>query len=198
MLAAPPSVVIVPLVPAIAVLSVAVTVCTVAATVFVVKTIVAMPLALVTDVAAENDPPPLLDQVIVLPTVATELLFPSASWANSVTGDPATGVEAVEVTIYFVAGAAVNGTSALLLMPTSPAVAEMFAPPMTVPTVSVAVKFPPPLFVTALRDPIEFVSETTGGAATKLLPFASLSCTVIIDVLDPLATRLVGNATTVL
>ena len=56
---------------------------------------------------------------------------------------------------------------------------------------------PLPLPVTTRGVPRESVSVTVGCTATKLLPFASFNCTVIVDVLVPLATRLLGEATTV-
>ena len=83
--------------------SVAVTVCVVAAMVLVVNVSVAMPLALVGDVDAEKLPPLLLDQVTVLPDVATGLLFTSVSCAEIVTDVPAIGVVLLVLTTYLVA-----------------------------------------------------------------------------------------------
>src|SRR4051794_39824707 len=100
----PAIVVIAGAVPAIAVLSVAVTKCVVDV-LAVVNVTVAVPAAFVVDVGAPKDPPPVLDQVITLPAVATLLPFASESCAVIVTELPATGVElGLAWTTYWVAG----------------------------------------------------------------------------------------------
>jgi hypothetical protein len=84
--------------------SVAVTVVAVPATVWVVKVTVAIPLASVIDVAAENDPfPLLLLHVTVRPEVATALPLASANCAVIVTPLPAVGDELDDVTKYLLA-----------------------------------------------------------------------------------------------
>ena len=138
-LVAEPAVVVIDgLVPASDVLSVAFTECVVDV-VAVVKTTVATPLAFVDDVGEPNDPPLVLDQVTVLPAVATRFPFASVSCALIVTDVPAIGVEFVAVTRYCVAAPGLNVTSALFVMPVDPAVPVTVAPPDVVPVVRVAV-----------------------------------------------------------
>ena len=72
MAATPVEVVIAPLVP-VSDPVVAVMVCAVPAAVLLVNVTVAIPLVLVVLVAAEKDPPPVLDQVTTCPLVVTEL-----------------------------------------------------------------------------------------------------------------------------
>lgn len=80
-------------------MSVAVTVVAVPATVCVVKFTVAMPLALVSDVAAPNEPFALdFVHVTVSPTWLFGLLLTSRSCAVIVTAVPATGLNELEVT----------------------------------------------------------------------------------------------------
>ena len=78
--AVPGTVVIVEVVPVRLLPSVPVTVVAVAEAVWVVKATVAIPLALVVDVAEKNEPLPFdFDHVTVRPAVVTALLFASAS-----------------------------------------------------------------------------------------------------------------------
>ena len=51
-------------------------------------------------------PVPVFDQLTVRPLVVTGLSFASASWAVIVTAVPATGLDELEVTMYFVGPAA--------------------------------------------------------------------------------------------
>ena len=79
---------------------VAVTTCEVPDVALVVKFTVAMPLALVFDVAALKLPPLVLDHVTVTPAVATPLPLASASCADTVTVLPAGGPVLEGVTRY--------------------------------------------------------------------------------------------------
>jgi len=121
-LGAPSVVVMLPLVPVRLAPSVAVTVCTVAATVLVVNVTVAWPFTSVVLVALENEPPFVLDQVIVRPAVFTALFDASASCAVIVTVPPSVTELALEVTRYFDAAPAVIVSVAAL--------PEMFVPPI--------------------------------------------------------------------
>ena len=174
MAATPVEVVIAPLVP-VSDPVVAVMVCAVPAAVLLVNVTVAIPLVLVVLVAAEKDPPPVLDQVTTCPLVVTELLLPSASCALMVTDAPAIGDVLVDVTMYFVAAAAAKVTSALF------AIAREFTVPVTVevaalvPLVSTATYRPALESPTALRVPAVRDSATVDPPNAMLLPFASLS-----------------------
>src|SRR5579872_6033186 len=98
-----------PLVPAIATLSVAVTVWFVPAVVLVVKVTVATPLPLVGDVGDVKLPPPVLLQVTVR-AVVTGLLKASACCAVIVTCVPAAGALLLEPTMYLAAAPATYWT----------------------------------------------------------------------------------------
>ena len=145
---------------------VAVMACAVAETVLVVNETVAMPLALVVDVGAPNEPPPVADHVTTWPLVWTALLFTSANWAVMVTDAPATGEKLVEDTAYFVAVPAVNVTTALLalemLWPLT--VPETVDVPIAADDVSVAVQAPPVPPEVVVMAPAVAVSAGAGGA----------------------------------
>ena len=68
------------------------------------------------------------------------------------------------------------------------------ATPATVDEVSVAVYVPSPWSVTAPSEPLVVESVTALPPAARLLPVTSLSCTVIVEVVVPLARIEVGLA----
>ena len=81
---------------------------------------------------------------------------------------------------------------------TPPRLAVNVCAPETVPAVYVAVYVPFALSVTEPMDPWPGTANvTTPPDAVRSFPFASFSCTVIVDVAEPSATRLVGDTTTV-
>ena len=126
----PAMVVMLPLVPVMLEPSVAVTVCAVPATVLAVNVTVARPFASVVLVALANDPPFVLDQVIVRPAVFTELFEPSASCAVIVTEPPSVTLLALDVTTYFdAAPAAIVSLAALPDTLVPPIFAVMLALP---------------------------------------------------------------------
>ncbi len=68
------------------------------------------------------------------------------------------------------------------------------AVPATVPLVNVAVYVPFPLSVTALIAPSVVVTTIVLPPVVRLFPPTSFACTVIVDVVAPFATILVGDA----
>lgn len=148
-----------------------------------VNVTVAWPLLSVFEVALENEPPFVLDHVIVRPAVATALLVASASCAVIVTVPPSVAVLALEVTMYFdAAPAVIVSVAGLPLTFVPPIFATMFAVPVVEGAVNVAVQTP---FV-QLMVPIEPTSVESAMAAevafVTTLPFASFTVTVIVAV----------------
>src|SRR5258708_5211001 len=168
----------------------------VVAATLVVNVTVATPLPLVREVGLPKDPPPVLDQVTVLPEVATALLFPSASCAVIVTCVPAAGVELDDVTTYLVAAAAAYVTVWLPLVMAAPlTVAPTVPVPLVVGAVSVAVKVLSFTFVTPLSAPVpESETATLVPGTRRFRPFASRARTVIVAALAPSAVMLAAEA----
>jgi hypothetical protein len=118
--------------------SVAVTVWTTGgAAALVVNVTVAMPEPSVVLVGEENVPPLVLLQVTTMPDVATGLSFASASCAVTVTSVPATGLELLTETRYFVGVPAVMSI-AFDVAPVSPVALKL---KVRAPTVPVIIKF---------------------------------------------------------
>jgi len=182
-LGAPNVVVMFPLVPVRLEPSVPVTVCTVPATVLVVNVTVALPLASVFEVAAENEPPFVLDHVTTRPEVATGLLPASTSCAVIVTVPPSVTELALEVTRYFDAAPAVIVTATgLPLTLATPIFAEIFAVVGVAGAVKVAVQTPI-VQLTVPSDPASVARLIALGAAfVTTLPFASFTVTVAVVV----------------
>lgn len=175
------NVAVVPVLPPVA----PVTVCAVPDVVAVVKLTVAMPLALVVDVAALKLPPPVLDHVTTCPLVATALSFASASWAVMVTVLPATGLALDDVTKYFAAAPAIVVNTAVV--PVTPPVAPVTvcAVPDAVFVVKVTVATPLAFVVVVGAEklpPPVLDHVTTFPAVVTALLFASASCAVIVTV----------------
>lgn len=142
---------VVPVMPPVA----PVAVCAVPDVVLVVNETVATPLPLVVDVAEPKLPPLVLDQVTVLPAVATELLLASASWAVIVTLPPAVGVALDDVTRYLVAVPEVP----VAVKPTGSPVSTM---PATVACMELAPAVVPNVQEVSAATPDEFVVTVAG------------------------------------
>jgi hypothetical protein len=89
---------------------------------------------------------------------------------------------------------AVNVTVAVAVTALPLRVPEIVALPATVGDVNIAEYIPLLLSVTLPRVPAVVPSATVPPLAVRLLPFASFSCTVIVDVLVPFAVMDVGDA----
>jgi hypothetical protein len=119
--------------------SLAVTTWSVGACVFTVKVTLATPAPFVVLVAAEKEPPFVLDHVTVRPATATGLLLASSSWAEIVTAEPACGAYELELTENFAAPPATNDTLAFPVVIVAPlSVAPIVALPSVAGAVSVA------------------------------------------------------------
>jgi hypothetical protein len=185
LLAAPGTVVMAGVSPALPPV-VAVTTCDVPDVAAAVKLTVAMPLALVLDVAELKLPPLVLDQVTTSLAVATELLFGSASCAVMVTVPPADGLLLDDETTYLEAAATSVVMAAVVPVSDALSVAvTVVLVPLTVCVTSVMVAVPLPLVVdvfAGLNEPLAFdlVHVTVRPLKATLLPFASRSCAVIV------------------
>ena len=161
----------------------------------VVNVTVAIPEASVVDVAAEKEPPaPVFDHVTTNPLVKMGLLFASASCAVIVTEAPATGPESLDMTMYFAAAPTVKVTDVVFARADPFSVPVIVAAPVLVDDVNVAVYVPSLLSVTLDGVPRVVASATVPPLAMRLLPSASLSWTVTIEVLVPFATIEAGLA----
>ena len=175
---------------------------------FSVPVIVAVP-GLAEDVSvAEYVPFPLsvtaerLPVVVARATAAPPLLrlFPLASLSCTVMDDvllPFAAIdvgEAVIVEVDAEAAPAVKMTVALLAIGAPFRVPVIVVVPAVVGDVSVAVYVPFPLSVTAERLPAVVASATVAPPLVRLFEPASLSCTVMVDVLLPSAVIEVGEA----
>jgi len=147
-------------------------------------------------VALANEPPFVLDHVIVRPAVFTELFDPSSSCAAMVTVLPSVTLFALEVTRYFAAAPAVIVSLAgLPEMFVPPIFAEMFTVVGAPGAVKVAVHTPL-VQLTVPSEPASTASVTTLGVAlVTTLPFASFTVTVIVAV--PLTATELGEIASV-
>ena len=156
---------------------------------------VATPEASVVDVAAEKEPPaPVFDHVTTRPLVGMSLFNASASCAVIVTEVPATGAESLDVTMYLAAGPTVNVTDVVFARAEPFNVPVIVAVTVLVEDVNVAVYVPSLLSVTVESVPRVVASATVPPLAVRLLPSASLSWTVTVEVLAPFATIEAGLA----
>jgi len=114
-----------------------------------------------------------------------DVLTPSA---RIVVGD------AVIVEVVVDIGPGANLTAALFDKGTPFKVALTVAVPTTTDEVRVTVYVPFKLSVIAPRVPIEEVNTTVAPPAVRLLPYTSLACSVIVDVVAPLPTIEAGDA----
>lgn len=165
---------------------VAVTTCDVPEAALAVKLTVAIPLALVFDVAVEKLPPLVLDHVTTSLAVATALLFGSASCAEIVTVPPAAGLLLDDVTTYLDAAATTVVMAALVPVSDALSVAvTVVLVPLTVCVTNVMVAAPLPLVVdvfVGLNEPLalDLVHVTVRPLRATLLPLASRSCAVMV------------------
>ena len=149
-----------------------------------------MPLPL--SVTAESDPSEVFNVTVAPPVV---MLLPLMSLSCTVTVVvlvPLAVMDAAAAVIVEVAvdaGPGTKFTSSLSVIGLAFNVPVTVAVPAAVEEVRVAVYVPSPLFVTAESDPSVVLSATVPPLAVRLLPFASLSCTVIVVELEPLAVR---------
>jgi hypothetical protein len=156
------------------------------AVVLVVKSTVAIPLPLVALVADANEPPvPVLPHVTMAPDVATALPFASASCAEIVTTVPATGLDALGVTTYFVGGPATVITPLLEPLRAAPSTAvKEYVTPAVVPVVNVTVATPLAFVVLvaeAKEPPAPVLDQvTTCPERFSGAPFASTTCAVTV------------------
>ena len=113
--------------------------------------------------------------------------FASASWAVIVTEVPATGAESLDATMYLAAGPTTNATVVEFASAAAFSVPVIVAVPVLVEDVRVAVYVPSLLSVTGERVPRFVASATVPSLDVRLLPSASLSWTVTVEVLVPSA-----------
>ena len=142
--------------------------------------------------------PNVVVNVIVAPPVVT--LFPLASLSCTVMVDvlvPLAMIDEDEAVIKLVAVLAAPGTNAtvsLSVIDVPLIFPVMVAVPAVVDEVSVAVYVPLPLSVILPMEPDVVVNVTVAPPVVRLFPFASLSCTVMVDVVMPSAVMEEGEA----
>jgi len=160
---------------------VAVTVYETPAVVLVVRVTAAMPLLLVVDVVVLREPlVPVFVQATLRPAVATALPYWSASWADTVTPAPATGLVAEAATRYFVAAPASPVAVKVELEPMPTAVALRVLAPALVPRVQLPTVAIPELFVVAtapVTEPPPPVTEKVTSRPLTGLLLASVTST---------------------
>ena len=101
---------------------------------------------------------------------------------------------AVIVVVAAAAAPTLSATSASSVMAAPLMVPVMVAVPATTPAVNLAVYVPSPLSATAPNAPRVVARTTASPPPARLLPLASLACTVIVDVDWPSAVIAIGLA----